>query len=108
VRRFQFLSFRSENRHLGPEARSGLKYPFRILESSIYNCFFKAEKMGVVIEICTKYPRGPLERRKTGTGVDNMYVLYVLDPRSTNLLQSPYFPLPDVGSAAPSDFTARP
>jgi hypothetical protein len=40
-------------------SRSGVKYPPGLLESSIYNSFFKAEAMGIVIEACIKYPGGP-------------------------------------------------
>jgi hypothetical protein len=41
-----------------PPGSSGLKYPLGLLESSRYNSFFKAETMGVVIEIRAKYPKG--------------------------------------------------
>jgi hypothetical protein len=41
-------------------SRNGLKYPLGLLDSPmhLYNRFFKAEAMGVVIEMCIKYPGG--------------------------------------------------
>ena len=47
--------FQKRNGHLDPEVLK--KNPLEILGSSRYNSFFKAETMGVVIEIC-KIPRG--------------------------------------------------
>ena len=44
-----------------PGSRGCLNDLLGLLESSIYNCFFKAGAMGVLIEICVKHPRGELE-----------------------------------------------
>jgi hypothetical protein len=44
-----------------PGSRGCLNDLLGLLGSSIYNSFFKAGAMGVLIEICVKHPRGELE-----------------------------------------------